>query len=304
VEKKKSASHVASTNGSKSKGSVSCPKCKESHYLHKCKAFGSLPVSERKDFVIQNKLCFNCFFKDHSAKNCKMSFVCSDCGKKHHRLLHIPGESTSKVQVVSNTEDVSPPTSTTSSSVCSNQSRSSSLALLGTLMVTADDSSGQKQNCRVFLDDGSESHFISEQCMSFLGLKRRKTCVNVNGIGGKHSQTSYGYTHLRLYSKVMDFSIDIQALILGTVTEDMPKVKFDASWPHLQGLELSDPAFNQPGPIDILIGVKLGAYLKLPAIVYGPPGTPSAQSTKFGWMLSGEVANFSSHFRVHESRIM
>ncbi|XP_028042654.1 uncharacterized protein LOC114252370, partial [Bombyx mandarina] len=45
------------------------------------------------------------------------------------------------------------------------------------------------------------------------------------------------------------------------------------SWSHLKGLKLADPTFNQPGRVDMLLGVEVYAAILKNEIIRGPPGS-------------------------------
>ena len=57
-----------------------------------CPSFKDRSISERRQFVKENKLCFNYLSKTHIVKDCKSSLTCREkkCDKKHHTLLHEP----------------------------------------------------------------------------------------------------------------------------------------------------------------------------------------------------------------------
>ena len=59
----------------------------------------------------------------------------------------------------------------------------------------------------------------------------------------------------------------------------------------MQGLTLADPKFYEPKNIDILIGADLFMQLVNGEVVRGRPGSPSAISTKLGYLLSGIIRN-------------
>ena len=77
----------------------SCICCKK--YAHKnnrdrisnslvtCDVFTTkMTVKERKDFVIENNLCFTCLRKGHRVAGCRYrDFLCKRCNGKHHRLI-------------------------------------------------------------------------------------------------------------------------------------------------------------------------------------------------------------------------
>ena len=54
-------------------------------------------------------------------------------------------------------------------------------------------------------------------------------------------------------------------------------------------VQLADPSFGQPGEIDILLGDDVFVNVLLHSWRSGPPGSPIAFKTKFGWVLAGET---------------
>ena len=86
-------------------------------------------------------------------------------------------------------------------------------------------------------------------------------------------------------------SIELTAIVLPKVTCDVPvhPVPFDLSWKHLSDLPLADPSFGEPGRVDILLGVDIFVDVLLNGRRTGPPGTPVALETEFGWVLSGTI---------------
>ena len=69
-------------------------------------------------------------------------------------------------------------------------------------------------------------------------------------------------------------------------------------WSHISGLTLSDPNFGQPGQIDALFGIDVFIECMLKGRVTGPPGTPTAFKTEFGWVLGGLIKPRHTSTRV------
>lgn len=65
-----------------------------------------------------------------------------------------------------------------------------------------------------------------------------------------------------------------------------------SSWKHIKGLQLADPKHYLSGEIDLLLGAEKYAEIIESGLLKGPPNTPFAQQTKFGWMLSGPCAPY------------
>lgn len=66
-----------------------CLYCRETtHKIYTCNQFRNLPITEKRKFVVSNRLCFNCLGSKHAVNNCPNSKGCSVCNRRHHTLLH------------------------------------------------------------------------------------------------------------------------------------------------------------------------------------------------------------------------
>jgi hypothetical protein len=68
-----------------------CPICNGSHDLEECSKFVSMNVNDRKQFLVEHKLCFGCFkhmSRQHTVKTCKRRKSCKICHKIHPTTLH------------------------------------------------------------------------------------------------------------------------------------------------------------------------------------------------------------------------
>ena len=61
--------------------------------------------------------------------------------------------------------------------------------------------------------------------------------------------------------------------------------------------------FNQPGKINILLGVDVFVNVLLHGRRFGPPGSPVAFETEFGWVLAGEAESCapSDHVTIYHA---
>lgn len=66
-----------------------CAYCMEQHYIVACPSFRLLFIEERRAFVSEKNLCFNCFGQ-HTAKHCMSKIMCKKCGGDHHTMIHDP----------------------------------------------------------------------------------------------------------------------------------------------------------------------------------------------------------------------
>lgn len=76
---------------------------------------------------------------------------------------------------------------------------------------------------------------------------------------------------------------------MNKLTTNLPERKIIQVPPSLSNLQLADPSFHTPGKIDLLLGAQLVGEVLLEGLVKGPPGSPVAQKTKLGWIVSGEI---------------
>ena len=85
----------------------------------------------------------------------------------------------------------------------------------------------------------------------------------------------------------------VQALVLPEITTSTPAqpVSGQQRWNHLTRLSLADPDYGTPGSMDVLLGADVFSRVVLHGRRFGPPGSPSAFKTQFGWVLAGTVGH-------------
>ncbi len=280
---------------------VSCPVCRKPHTVHSCKEFQAKPAAERATLVKKMRLCYNCLSSSHQSKDCPSSGTCRQCGYRHHTLLHVPRSSgnptTGGPSFNSNNRTTSKPSigerkqaDEQQLTVGAHHVSADESGVLMTAMVTVRDKLGRAQPCRVFIDPGSQADFMTDDCVRRLGLQRKSCSIGIGGIGGVTAGRSKGKVTVRLTSNQDQKStLDVQLLILEKLTDYLPSVSCEnKDWIHFKGLNLADPKWFDPAPVDILLGVKYYPYIKLYNKVMGRhPGEPTAWETIFGWAISG-----------------
>ena len=78
-----------------------CPYCGEAHVARTCNKFWKASIDERKEMVLQGRLCFRCLASGHMAKECQR--VCKACGGSHATPLCSPNAPTSRKRMLSDT---------------------------------------------------------------------------------------------------------------------------------------------------------------------------------------------------------
>ena len=169
------------------------------------------------------------------------------------------------------------------------------------VLVEAPDGSSVK--ARALLDSASSTSFISERLVQSLCLPRSHHNVRISGVAGLshqsplHSVAMFNVSPLHTTSK----SLSISAIVAPRVTCDLPiqPVHFDSQWSHLDNLKLADPDFGRPGRIDLLLGVDVYTEVLFHGRRSGPPGSPVAFETMFGWVLAGRTdTHASTHLTI------
>ncbi|XP_051155227.1 uncharacterized protein LOC127277873 [Leptopilina boulardi] len=136
--------------------------------------------------------------------------------------------------------------------------------LLATALVEVEVDNGKLQKFKVLLDQGSESCFVSERAVRTLNPRFEK--IN---------------------------ALTVRALVLPRLTAYHPPAK-PKNYNEIKTFSLADPNLFEDSPIDFILGAdKLGSCL-LPGLKQGIAGILTAQSTIFGWVLSGPIHGISS----------
>lgn len=278
------------------------------HALYHCKDFGKLNPKDRSEFVRIQGLCFNCLLPGHSAFNCKLKMSCKLCGRRHHTLLHETGRrsfnnngqeeklNTSEIALHTNVEKEEEDNPLENTSIpevemLSHFTSKSSTSLLATALLPVRGESGQCTLLRALVDQGSQATFISERAAQLMKIKRSPVNGTITGVGSTKTKISH-MVQLELGSRYDEkFKLKVQAYIMTTrLTTQLPTNSIPVdNWSHIEGIPLADPSFNQPGKIDMLLGVEVYAQIMKSEIIRGPPHTPCAQNTSLGWILFGKI---------------
>ncbi|XP_053968799.1 uncharacterized protein LOC128870226 [Anastrepha ludens] len=323
--------------------STGCTFCNGPLKIYSCENFRDLDANGKSKFVRESRVCMNCLSSGHYKAKCNSTSACRICHQRHHTLLHNAAATTNATTVAhfvnsaslrpfSPAADVMDQTNVTVSSAngpstntaaaCTSSHLNANpnqlcprerTVLLATALVKVRDCSGHWQPARLLFDSGSHASFVTESCVQRLGLPRRGSAILISGIGSSQGIRSKGEVLLSLSSHFSDLCFTVDALILPKITSDLPTQPLKVlAWPHIQDIFLADQHFMKPGRIDILVRMDVMGQLLCSEIRKGPPGTPMAQRTVFGWTLFGNVDGSEStslglqslHCEVHLDRAL
>nr|XP_046468118.1 uncharacterized protein LOC124212274 [Neodiprion pinetum] len=307
------SSHTVSntSNDNANKKGRKCPLCSESHFIGACTQYKNGNLSQREKQVRRLRLCRNCLGDGHLAAECPSTKKCLVCGKSHHTSLHATDHSS-----VSAAEGASPSPDKNSSagSAASTLVQANHVSkvlpytktvLLGTALVTLVSESGRQVPAHILIDPGSERCFISEASTQVLQVTRTPVSTPISGVAGAKAGLSKGIISVVVSSRVdPSVQISVAAYVLPRVTRSLPscaapKVRSD----HVIDLTLAGPEFDKPRKIDMLLGADVYRELLLRSNRFGPPGTPVAQETIFGWILTGPTSTNPALSNKASSRV-
>lgn len=270
------------------------------HYTSVCPSYSILSDKEKLDKVKTLNLCLNCLRKGHSYNQCRSS-RCKICQKPHNTTLHEAFKVTSthnsnSIPIPESVKnDICTSTSTTSSSNSFHVSSNSTI-LLSTAKVKIADAHGIHHDCRILLDSGSHANFISNDLALKLGLKMKQHHLKVAGLDTitikiKQKITTTILSRIGCYKQNMEF------LVVPKITDCLPSHHIPMKNITIpKDVELADPSFNCPLPIDALIGAQhffdIIKQQRLHISEYLPP----LQATEFGYIITGEVPTVNYNF--------
>ncbi len=268
---------------------TSCTICKtEKHPLYACTRFRSLTHDRMMSLLKEHGICMNCLRPGHFVRQCKSQHRCRKCQRPHHTLLHVQTEGD---------EAAATPADPLLSYAATGLAPSS---LLMTCQVMVDAPDGSTVKARALLDSASSVSFISERLAQSLCLPRSPYSARISGVAGLvHKSPIQAITNFNVTAtRSSDKKFDVTAVIVPRVTCELPvhAVTQHPSWDHLHGLRMADPNFGRPGKIDLLLGVDVFVGVILAGRRVGPPNTPVALETEFGWVLAGRTTSSSSPF--------
>ena len=250
----------------------------EKHPLYVCPKWATYTITQRVAHINANHLCSNCLAGGHTTANCKSTYRCKECRQNHHTSIH-QQQSTTPV----------------------NHSTATSHQVPDALMTTAQllliGPHGEELEARALIDSGAGISLVTQRVTQLLNLPLEPARLRLSVAQGETTKPLKHLTSLHL-SPLHDRSIKMPChpAVASAVTSNLPSqpVPPVTDLPHLMGLQLADPTYNVPGRIDILLGADMASTIITPDLPrQGKTSEPMAQSTKFGWTISGPVPGIS-----------
>ncbi|KAH9636357.1 hypothetical protein HF086_002591 [Spodoptera exigua] len=160
---------------------LTCPMCRQNHFIFACEQFKGLSVHARIKKAQGLKICMNCLRPGHDDSRCKLGH-CKYCRQKHNTLLHVDNDNV--LSSVHNT------------ALSATQMSSSRIILLSTALVRVTDADGNHHSARVLLDSGSTTNFISEDFVRKLHIPTYITNTKRIDLLKQHFWTRFSHEYV------------------------------------------------------------------------------------------------------------
>ncbi|KAM8718283.1 hypothetical protein ACLKA7_000985 [Drosophila subpalustris] len=284
-----------STRNLMATGQGACVKCGSTeHLLFGCSQFHNMSIEQRRSYIKDKLLCFNCLKPGHTSAKCGSAHSCKHCRGRHNTLLHtqVPplqssANQTQQIKTASEDSQEQKISLVTNRHISQAPRAATCILSQGRNKGTLRNAHGTFTACRVLLDSGSELSYVSERCIHALGIARSPSRIFVSGISSVKAETTRGFSKLHLRSRVSDNTLDATVHILGKITSPLARDRIDASSLEIfDKLPLADPMFNTTSPIDILLGTDYVWAAFTGDKKLDSHGNVIAISSIFGWIIT------------------
>ena len=223
-------------------------------------------VTERKKFLAEHKLCFNCTGAKHRASDCRSTVTCQNCQEKHHTSICGKTAATGGEQLMTAAENHVP-------------------MVYPVVVVNV---GGTK--CRALLDTGAGSSYASATLLNRLETRnhRRETRRIEMMLGAVTRDMELSTINVQSLDSQFDMDVSVTKVDKPELLHvDNPNYdQLITNYTHLRGVTMNDNDQKPKLPIHLIIGESDYICIKTnqPARV-GKTGEPVAELTKFGWTI-------------------
>ena len=262
-----------------------CVYCGEGHRPIECTKVTSL--SDRRQILLNKRLCFNCTSGNHRASNCPSRSDCQSCHKRHHTSIC----------------DAVHPTS---------EANNSTIATRGVALTTNQIGEGlfpvivvevNGIKCRALIDSGAGSSYVSAKLIDLLRLKPIATQTrSIDMLMSTKVATLEEYD-LSFQSVNHQFTLSVKATKViksELLSIDNPNYReLINKNPHLRGVYVHDEDKKARLPVHVVLGSGEYARIKTetrPQI--GQENAPIAELTKFGWFIMSPGKEFDRNIML------
>ena len=300
----------------------------EAHSLNFCKAFRTLSVSERKDFLSSKGICHKCCKDDHSSSNCKETLYCKLCkATTHVAALHYdesranknPAQAATqhggevaqaKTPQLSVTSQVSLPNvpnpvgkthggedtavNSKCTLICSDPtSRSKSCAKTFLVKVYPENKPELGVWCYAILDDQCNCSLAKSELFDLFDRQSKRVSYRLATCAGVTSTSGRSTRNYTIMSWHNSHETHVPLLVecdnIPNIREEIPTPAIAQGHAHLSDIAEYIPPLVPEAEILLIIGRDVPSAHCIFDQRIGPANAPLAQKTSLGWAIIGEV---------------
>ncbi|KAF2887223.1 hypothetical protein ILUMI_18950, partial [Ignelater luminosus] len=148
-------------------------------------------------------------------------------------------------------------------------------------------SDGQLFVIKGLLDSGSQLSFITDELYKKLKISSFPKSLSIFGITESKTQMA---VHVKIYSCTSSYNTEILCSIMPEITNNLPTSYLDKNEISLpKNVNLSNPEFNIPDKISILLEADVLGEILEPGSLIIPNSRTKLLNTKFGYVVIGNL---------------
>eukprot|EP00794_Sanderia_malayensis_P004930 gene4930-5577_t len=288
--------------------SKACILHSSSHALRDCRAFQKKLISERKQLLMKNRICFRCCSSTtHQAKDCNELVKCSSCNSNKHLLaMHIGpvvrpaaqeedgGENTvTQTQQQANESSFLSRTNVSNActSVCGTVPGGKSCSKICKVEVF-DDITGRSMTVYAVIDDQSNSTLAKPEIIDKLDVASEQITYKMKTCAGETLVTGRSTSALSVRSCNGHVTIKLpyvrECSNIPDNHSEIPIPEIAKAYAHLKHIVDKVEPMEPSVPIALLIGRDVLQAHKVREQIDGPENAPFAQRLDLGWVIIGE----------------
>ncbi|KAK0134388.1 hypothetical protein N1851_030045 [Merluccius polli] len=266
----------------------SCPLCSSKHVLDLCKEFAKKPHRDKLSFIKTKGICFGCLSIGHISKECKKRLSCVVCKQAHPSTLHIE----IKGKATKEAEKPSGVIGSASAELCGHIGAGDQECALPIVPVKVKAAKGSKAlQVYALLDPGSSATFCSEELMTHLNLKGRKTHILLRTMNQEKSVPTHVVSGIEVSALDSDDFLPLPDTFaqkeMPVTSNNIPRQEDLAQWAYLSKVKIPSICSK----VELLIGTNAPNLIEPWEVVNSQSGGPYAARTLLGWVVNGPLRN-------------
>ena len=278
------------------------------HLVTECRSLAAKSEDEKKQFIMEHRLCFSCLKVGHSSKACPEKAKCAKCKRPHPTVLHREGKAT-KADENKDKQSKAPTTAENSKEVkqvSANATKQGKGQILSMLVPVYVSTGSSEQLVYAMLDTQSDVSFISQSLAAKLRPNYTSERVTITTLNGQKTKLMNRHkVNVRGFGLAITEEVELDAYEQESIPctpSQIPNRGHIAGLPHLNSLLRKLPP-KMDIPVGLLIGVDCSQALAPLETILGQEGEPFAVKTKLGWTLCGETNKAAEQVTVLHTQV-